>query len=56
VRVARTVTEKVPGTAGVVLNNETGAAAGQAYFEYIHNMGGRPFPGMHPGPPTTTRT
>jgi multiple sugar transport system substrate-binding protein len=51
VRVARTVTEKVPGTAGVVLNNETGAAAGQAYFEYIHNMGGRPFPGMHPGSP-----
>lgn len=51
VRVAETVTAKVAGVYGVAMNNETGAAAGQAYFEYIYNMGGRPFSSQYPGSP-----
>ncbi|WP_192809455.1 extracellular solute-binding protein [Actinomadura rudentiformis] len=51
VRVARAVTERVDGAYGVVMNNQTGTAVGQAYFEYIYNMGGKPFASEYPGSP-----
>lgn len=37
-----TIKEKT-GVAGTAINNQTGTAVGQAYFEWIYNMGGRPF-------------
>ncbi len=36
------------GVAGTAINNQTGTAVGQAYFEWIYNMGGRPFASEHP--------
>lgn len=40
-----------PNMYGVALNNQRGAAIGQAYFEYIFNFGGKPFESMYPGSP-----
>lgn len=48
VEVSRAVTEEVDETHGVAMNNQSGSAVGQAYFEYIYNMGGKPFESMHP--------
>ncbi|MED4958738.1 extracellular solute-binding protein [Paenibacillus macerans] len=39
----------LPGVYGGVLNNQSGTAVGQAYFEYIYNAGGKPFESMYPG-------
>lgn len=36
------------GVAGTALNNQSGMAVGQAYFEYIYNMGGKPFASESP--------
>lgn len=38
----KTIKEKT-GVAGTAINNQTGTAVGQAYFEWIYNMGGKPF-------------
>jgi multiple sugar transport system substrate-binding protein len=38
-------------TYGIAMNNQRGAAVGQAYFEYIYNFGGKPFESMYPGSP-----
>lgn len=38
-----------PGLYGTALNNQRGAAIGQAWFEYIWNFGGRPFESTIPG-------
>ncbi|MGB8452286.1 MAG: extracellular solute-binding protein [Anaerocolumna sp.] len=35
--------------AGIALNNQSGTCVGQAYFEYIYNMGGKPFESVYPG-------
>lgn len=43
----KTIKEKT-GIAGTAINNQTGTAVGQAYFEWIYNMGGRPFTSEHP--------
>ncbi|MFI9550738.1 extracellular solute-binding protein [Nonomuraea endophytica] len=51
VRVAAAATDKANGRYGVVMNNQTGTAVGQAYFEYIYNMGGKPFASEYPGSP-----
>lgn len=48
VTMAAAVTDNVPGNYGVAMNNQTGTVAGQAFFEYIYNMGGRPFTSEHP--------
>jgi|HubBroStandDraft_6_1064221.scaffolds.fasta_scaffold12231_5 multiple sugar transport system substrate-binding protein len=50
---AKTFTKnpKFPGMFGTALNNQRGAAVGQAYFEYIFNFGGKPFVSMYPGSP-----
>jgi len=39
------------GMYGVALNNQRGSAVGQAFFEYIFGMGGKPFESMYPGSP-----
>lgn len=39
------------GMYGVALNNQRGSPVGQAYFEYIWGMGGKPFESMYPGSP-----
>jgi len=39
------------GTYGVALNNQRGSPVGQAFFEYIYGMGGKPFESMYPGSP-----
>jgi multiple sugar transport system substrate-binding protein len=36
------------GLAGTAINNQSGTPVGQAYFDWIYNMGGRPFTSMHP--------
>ncbi len=36
------------GLAGTAINNQSGTPVGQAYFDWIYNMGGRPFASMHP--------
>lgn len=51
VRVAETVAKKVDGVYGMAMSNQTGTAVGQAYFEYIYNMGGKPFASEYPGSP-----
>lgn len=38
-----------PNIYGTALNNQRGAAIGQAWFEYIWNFGGRPFESTFPG-------
>jgi multiple sugar transport system substrate-binding protein len=38
-----------PDMYGTALNNQRGAAIGQAWFEYIWNFGGRPFESTIPG-------
>jgi multiple sugar transport system substrate-binding protein len=38
-----------PDMYGTALNNQRGAAIGQAWFEYIWNFGGRPFESTEPG-------
>lgn len=38
-----------PNMHGTALNNQRGAPAGQAWFEYIWNLGGRPFESTVPG-------
>lgn len=40
-----------PGVYGVAMNNQSGDAVGQAYFEYIYNYGGKPFASEYPGSP-----
>jgi multiple sugar transport system substrate-binding protein len=52
-KAAKTFTKnpKFPGLYGTALNNQRGAAVGQAYFEYIFNFGGKPFKSMYPGSP-----
>lgn len=47
VAACRTVKEKT-NIAGTAINNQTGTAVGQAYFEWIYNMGGRPFTSESP--------
>ena len=42
-----TVTEQTD-LAGTAINNQSGTPVGQAYFEWIYNMGGRPFASEHP--------
>jgi len=42
---------KFPGLVGTALNNQRGAAVGQAFFEYIFNFGGKPFESTYPGSP-----
>ncbi len=39
------------GVAGTALNNQSGTPVGQAYFEYIYNMGGKPFASESPDQP-----
>jgi multiple sugar transport system substrate-binding protein len=39
------------GLYGVALNNQRGSPVGQAYFEYIFGMGGKPFESLYPGSP-----
>lgn len=34
---------KFKGISGIALNNKRGAAAGQAYFQFLYNFGGRPW-------------
>lgn len=41
--------KKKTGVAGTAINNQSGMAVGQAYFEYIYNMGGKPFASEYPG-------
>jgi multiple sugar transport system substrate-binding protein len=50
---AKTFTKnsKFPGVFGIGMNNQRGAAVGQAFFEYIFNFGGKPFASMYPGSP-----
>lgn len=48
VAACRTITQKT-SIAATALNNQSGMAVGQAYFEYIYNMGGKPFASEHPG-------
>ncbi|MGH8793113.1 MAG: extracellular solute-binding protein [Stackebrandtia sp.] len=48
---AQAVAEQSDGTAGVVMNNQTGSVVGQAFYEYIYNMGGKPFASEYPGSP-----
>jgi multiple sugar transport system substrate-binding protein len=38
-----------PNVFGTAMNNQRGAAVGQAYFEYVWNFGGRPFESTYPG-------
>ncbi len=40
---------KTDSVAGIALNNQSGTCVGQAYFEYIYNMGGKPFESVYPG-------
>jgi multiple sugar transport system substrate-binding protein len=40
-----------PNMYGTALNNQRGAPAGQAWFEYIWNFGGKPFESTYPGSP-----
>lgn len=40
---------KTDSAAGIALNNQSGTCVGQAYFEYIYNMGGKPFESVYPG-------
>ncbi|MFV0427244.1 MAG: ABC transporter substrate-binding protein [Beutenbergiaceae bacterium] len=47
VQTCHAVTENT-GSAGTAINNQTGMAAGQAWFEFVYNMGGRAFESMHP--------
>lgn len=47
VTACKTIKEKT-GIAGTAINNQTGTAVGQAYFEWIYNMGGRPFTSESP--------
>ena len=51
--IAQTFTNnaKYPGISGVVMNNARGAAVGQAWFEYLFNVGGKPFESTFPGSP-----
>lgn len=42
---------KTDTVAGIALNNQSGTCVGQAYFEYIYNMGGKPFQSVYPGSP-----
>jgi hypothetical protein len=43
--------QQLTGLFGTALNNQRGAAVGQAYFEYIFNFGGKAFNSMYPGSP-----
>ena len=38
-----------PGMYGTALNNARGAPAGQSFFEWIFNFGGKPFASVYPG-------
>ena len=40
-----------PGVYGTAMNNARGAPVGQAFFEWIFNMGGKPFASNYPGSP-----
>ena len=40
-----------PDIYGTALNNQRGAPAGQAWFEYIWSFGGKPFESTYPGSP-----
>ncbi len=40
-----------PGMYGVAMNNQQGSPVGQAWFEYIWNVGGKPFMSCYPGSP-----
>lgn len=40
-----------PGMFGTALNNQQGSPVGQAWFEYIWNVGGKPFKSSYPGSP-----
>ncbi|MCC7447371.1 MAG: sugar ABC transporter substrate-binding protein [Anaerolineae bacterium] len=44
-----TKSKDFPNVYGVAMNNQRGSAVGQAWFEYIYNMGGKPFESMYPG-------
>jgi multiple sugar transport system substrate-binding protein len=40
-----------PGMFGLAMNNQQGSPVGQAWFEYIWNVGGKPFKSCYPGSP-----
>jgi len=40
-----------PNMYGVAMNNQSGSAVGQAFFEWIYSFGGKPFMSMYPGSP-----
>ncbi len=40
---------KYPGVYGLAMNNQQGSCVGQSYFEYIWNVGGKPFQSCYPG-------
>jgi multiple sugar transport system substrate-binding protein len=43
---------KLPGVYGTAMNNQSGSAVGQAFFEYIYSFpGGKPFASEYPGSP-----
>jgi multiple sugar transport system substrate-binding protein len=45
-----TKNEKLPAVYGTSMNNQSGSAVGQAFFEYIYNFpGGKPFTSEYPG-------
>lgn len=51
---AKTATNnaKLPAVFGTSMNNQSGSAVGQAFFEYIYSMpGGKPFASEYPGSP-----
>ncbi|MGO1770099.1 MAG: ABC transporter substrate-binding protein [Microbacterium sp.] len=37
------------GIAGTAINNQSGTPVGQAYFDWIYSVGGKPFASEHPG-------
>ncbi|XID90755.1 extracellular solute-binding protein [Paenibacillaceae bacterium WGS1546] len=44
-----TKNEALPNVFGASMNNQSGTAVGQAFFEYIYNFGGKPFASVYPG-------
>lgn len=45
-----TANAKLPNVFGTSMNNQSGSAVGQAFFEYIYSMpGGKPFASEYPG-------
>ena len=47
---AATKNSKLPAVYGTAMNNQSGSAVGQAFFEYIYNIpGGKPFMSEYPG-------